>query len=255
MLKSVVNGPPPVVLAPMSGVSDLPFRRLAHRLGASLVVSEMVAGEELVKSRADVLRRAEGRDLTPFVIQLAGREEKWMAEGRAHRRSQGRRRHRHQHGLPGKGSDRQAFGLGVDAQSRPRAGLDPFRRKRRQHTRDAEDAARLGRPNTKRARTRAPRRGRGRAAHYRPRPHALPVLHRHSRLERCSPGRRSDVAARSRQWRHPFDRRRAERHRGVRGSRRHGRPRCLRRALDAGPDRDVSFNRPRSRRSEPRRPA
>jgi nifR3 family TIM-barrel protein len=65
----------------MSGVSDLPFRRLAHRLGASLVVSEMIAGEELVKARADVLRRAEGRDLTPFVIQLAGREEKWMAEG------------------------------------------------------------------------------------------------------------------------------------------------------------------------------
>jgi nifR3 family TIM-barrel protein len=65
----------------MSGVSDLPFRRLAHRLGASFVVSEMIAGEELVKSRASVLRRAEGRDLTPFVIQLAGREEKWMAEG------------------------------------------------------------------------------------------------------------------------------------------------------------------------------
>jgi nifR3 family TIM-barrel protein len=65
----------------MSGVSDLPFRRLAHRLGATFVVSEMVASEELVKSRADVLRRAEGRDLTPFVIQVAGREEKWMADG------------------------------------------------------------------------------------------------------------------------------------------------------------------------------
>jgi nifR3 family TIM-barrel protein len=41
----------------------------------------MIASEELVKSRADVLRRAEGRDLTPFVMQLAGREERWMAEG------------------------------------------------------------------------------------------------------------------------------------------------------------------------------
>jgi len=81
MLENVVNGSPPVALAPMSGVSDLPFRRLAHRLGATFVVSEMIAGEELVKSRADVLRRAAGRDLTPFVIQLAGREEKWMAEG------------------------------------------------------------------------------------------------------------------------------------------------------------------------------
>lgn len=81
MLNIVTEGAPPVALAPMSGVSDLPFRRLAHRLGATLVISEMIASEELVKSRADVLRRAEGRDLTPFVIQLAGREERWMADG------------------------------------------------------------------------------------------------------------------------------------------------------------------------------
>jgi len=81
MLENIVNGASPAVLAPMSGVSDLPFRRLAHRLGATLVVSEMVASEELVKSRRDVLRRIEGRELTPFVIQLAGREEHWMAEG------------------------------------------------------------------------------------------------------------------------------------------------------------------------------
>ena len=70
-----------VALAPMSGVTDLPFRRIAHRLGATIVVSEMIASEELVKARADVLRRAEGRELTPFVIQLAGREAHWMAEG------------------------------------------------------------------------------------------------------------------------------------------------------------------------------
>ena len=70
-----------VLLAPMSGVTDLPFRRLAHRLGAGLVVSEMVASEELVRKRPDVLRRAEGRDLAPFVIQLAGHETHWMQEG------------------------------------------------------------------------------------------------------------------------------------------------------------------------------
>ncbi len=70
-----------VLLAPMSGVTDLPFRRLAYRLGAGLVVSEMVASEELVRGRADVKRRAEGRDLTPFAIQLVGREAQWMAEG------------------------------------------------------------------------------------------------------------------------------------------------------------------------------
>lgn len=75
------TAPNSVLLAPMSGVTDVPFRRLAHCLGAGLVVSEMVASEELVRERPDVLRRAEGRDLAPFVIQLAGREVRWMEEG------------------------------------------------------------------------------------------------------------------------------------------------------------------------------
>jgi tRNA-dihydrouridine synthase B len=50
-------------------------------LGAGLVVSEMIASEELIKQRPDCLRKAVGRDLSPFVIQLAGREAQWMAEG------------------------------------------------------------------------------------------------------------------------------------------------------------------------------
>lgn len=70
-----------VYLAPMSGVTDLPFRRLAQKLGTPLVVSEMIASEDLLRERADVLRRAEGRDLRPFIVQLAGREARWMAEG------------------------------------------------------------------------------------------------------------------------------------------------------------------------------
>ena len=71
-----------VFLAPMSGVTDEPFRALAHELGAGLVVSEMVASEELVRERPDMVRRAIGRDkVDPFVIQLAGREARWMAEG------------------------------------------------------------------------------------------------------------------------------------------------------------------------------
>lgn len=76
--QAVSNG---VFLAPMSGVTDLPFRLLAHRLGAGLVVSEMVASEELVRQRPDIVRRAAGRDLQPFVIQLVGREAQWMADG------------------------------------------------------------------------------------------------------------------------------------------------------------------------------
>jgi len=71
----------PVILAPMSGVSDLPFRDIAHAMGASLVVSEMVASEPLVRLRRDMLRKAVRPAHAPFVIQLAGREAHWMAEG------------------------------------------------------------------------------------------------------------------------------------------------------------------------------
>ncbi len=71
-----------VFLAPMSGVTDEPFRTTAHENGAGLVVSEMVASEELANARPDMLRRALGAEsLSPFVIQLAGRETHWMAEG------------------------------------------------------------------------------------------------------------------------------------------------------------------------------
>jgi nifR3 family TIM-barrel protein len=70
-----------VLLAPMSGVSDLPFRCLAHRLGAGLVVTEMVASRELAEAGTRAVRRAVGGDLKPFVVQLVGCEAYWMAEG------------------------------------------------------------------------------------------------------------------------------------------------------------------------------
>jgi len=65
----------------MSGVTDLSFRRIAHELGAGLVVTEMVASEHLVLERHGARDRAVGRNLAPFVIQLAGCEARWMAEG------------------------------------------------------------------------------------------------------------------------------------------------------------------------------
>lgn len=70
----------PVLLAPMSGVSDYSFRCIAHAMGAGAVVSEMVASSELVRSRRDMLRKVVGAGLSPFVIQLAGREPHWLAE-------------------------------------------------------------------------------------------------------------------------------------------------------------------------------
>jgi tRNA-dihydrouridine synthase B len=65
----------------MSGVTDLPFRRMAHTLGAGLVTTEMVASEHLVRERHGARERAVGRNLAPFVVQLAGCEARWMAEG------------------------------------------------------------------------------------------------------------------------------------------------------------------------------
>ncbi|WP_297838610.1 tRNA dihydrouridine synthase DusB [uncultured Roseibium sp.] len=70
----------PAVLAPMSGVTDLPFRRLAARYGAGLVVSEMVASESFVKGDAETQMRAEAQDKGLHVVQLAGREARWMGE-------------------------------------------------------------------------------------------------------------------------------------------------------------------------------
>jgi tRNA-dihydrouridine synthase B len=72
--------PSPVILAPMSGVTDAPFRRLVAGLGAGLVVSEMTASEALVEGCADAMLRAEGRGLDTHVVQLAGCEARWMGE-------------------------------------------------------------------------------------------------------------------------------------------------------------------------------
>ena len=70
-----------VLLAPMSGITDAPFRRLAARLGAGLVVSEMTASDDLVHGRPMSRLRCEAAGIGPHVVQLAGCETRWMAEG------------------------------------------------------------------------------------------------------------------------------------------------------------------------------
>jgi tRNA-dihydrouridine synthase B len=70
----------PVVLAPMSGVTDLPFRRLAKRLGTGLVVSEMIASWAMVRENQATLRMASVEGDGPNSIQLAGCDPAAMAE-------------------------------------------------------------------------------------------------------------------------------------------------------------------------------
>jgi nifR3 family TIM-barrel protein len=65
----------------MSGVTDAPFRRLAAALGAGLVVSEMTASDDLVNGRPMSRLRCEATGIGPHVVQLAGCEARWMAEG------------------------------------------------------------------------------------------------------------------------------------------------------------------------------
>src|SRR3954447_726345 len=70
-----------VLLAPMSGVTDAPFRRLAASLGAGLVVSEMTASDDLVHGRPMSVLRCEATGVGAHVVQLAGCQSQWMAEG------------------------------------------------------------------------------------------------------------------------------------------------------------------------------
>ncbi|WP_237151504.1 tRNA dihydrouridine synthase DusB [Oryzibacter oryziterrae] len=76
-----VHLPNPVFLAPMSGVTDLPFRQLAQRYGAGMVVSEMVACETLAEGHPETVTRAEGAGIDVHVVQIAGREARWMEHG------------------------------------------------------------------------------------------------------------------------------------------------------------------------------
>lgn len=72
---------PPVALAPMAGITDLPFRQLVSEFGAGLVVSEMVASADMINARPGTRERAElGLGQANSSVQLAGREAAPMAQ-------------------------------------------------------------------------------------------------------------------------------------------------------------------------------
>ncbi len=70
-----------VLVAPMSGLTDLPFRRVVNLFNPGLIVSEMVAGQMLAMGKPDTLARAAGGgEIDPLVIQLVGCEKNWMSK-------------------------------------------------------------------------------------------------------------------------------------------------------------------------------
>ena len=72
---------PPVILAPMAGITDLPFRNIVSSFGAGLVVSEMVASQEMVQAKPGVRERAElGFGHANTAVQLAARDVYWAGE-------------------------------------------------------------------------------------------------------------------------------------------------------------------------------
>jgi nifR3 family TIM-barrel protein len=72
---------PPVILAPMAGITDRPFRDLVLSFGAGLVVSEMVASQEMVQAMPGMREKAElGAEAASTAVQIAGREAHWMAQ-------------------------------------------------------------------------------------------------------------------------------------------------------------------------------
>jgi len=74
---------PPVLLAPLAGITDLPFRRVVAGFGAGLVVSEMVASQEMVQAKPSMRAKARaelGLGEVRTAVQLAGRDAYWLAE-------------------------------------------------------------------------------------------------------------------------------------------------------------------------------
>lgn len=81
---------PPVFLAPLAGITDLPFRRVVSGFGAGLVVSEMIASQDVVQGRPLARAKAElGFGEAATSVQLAGREAHWLAEAAKYCEGQG----------------------------------------------------------------------------------------------------------------------------------------------------------------------
>ena len=134
-----------VFLAPMSGITDAPFRRLAAELGAGLVVSEMTASDDLVNGKPMSQLRCEAAGIGPHVVQLAGCETRWMAEGARIAEAAGADIIDINMGCPARHVTGGQSGSALMRDLDHAVPLDRSDRRRGEGAGDAEDAAWLGR--------------------------------------------------------------------------------------------------------------
>ena len=139
----------PVILAPMSGVTDLPFRRIVKREGAALVVSEMIASQAAIRETRQSLTMAQTcPEEQPMAVQLAGCEPAVMAEAAKLNADRGASLIDINFGCPVK---KVVNGHAGSALMRDETARRPHPRSDRQGGRsagDPEDAHRLGRQAT-----------------------------------------------------------------------------------------------------------
>ncbi len=167
----------PVILAPMSGVTDLPFRRLVKRSGAGLVVSEMIASQALIReSRKSLLMAETCPEELPMAVQLAGCEPEVMAEAAKLNEDRGAALIDINFGCPVKKVVNGHAGSALMRDEIHAARILEATVKAVNAAGDLEDAHRLGPCQPQRAAAGPHRPGLRHPDDHRPWPHALPVL-------------------------------------------------------------------------------
>ncbi len=135
----------PVILAPMTGVTDMPFRTLVRRFGSGLNVTEMIASEAAIRETRQSVQKAAWHADRRAGLDAAGRLRPGV-DGRSRQDagSQRRRDHRHQFRLPGAQGRRPVCRLGPDARSAAGGEADGSHGQGRRRAGDGQDADGLG---------------------------------------------------------------------------------------------------------------
>ena len=192
-----------IFLAPMAGVTDLPFRIVCREFGADAVYSEMVSAKGIhYKDKKTHLLLESAPEEAPLIVQIFGSEPEIMAEAAEYVERQGFTRLDINMGCPTPKIVSNGDGCALDAAAGADARCDTRRRFRVPYPSQREDPFRLGRRQQKCCFARANRGRRGGGGNCRPRTDAQRLLQRQSRLGYHKICERGSVHPCHWQWRH-----------------------------------------------------